>query len=134
MTAPRGAAEKSKIACLERGKGTTAMTEEPSQYNLGRGDEGRTLEDNLKSRSTWMRLLFMLVIVVFYAVSRLVVATVVIVQFFHVLFTGQTNSRLKEFGQSLSAYTYQILRYLTFNTDQRPFPFDADWPSGHADE
>jgi hypothetical protein len=110
------------------------MTEEPSEYNLGTGEGGRTLEDNLKSRSTWMRLLFMLVIVVFYAVSRLVVATVVIVQFFHVLFTGQTNSRLKEFGQSLSTYTYQMLRYLTFNTEQRPFPFDTDWPSGHTDE
>ncbi|MBT8099949.1 MAG: DUF4389 domain-containing protein, partial [Gammaproteobacteria bacterium] len=26
-------------------------------------------------------------------------------------------------------YTYQLIRYLTFNSDVRPFPFDDDWPS-----
>lgn len=107
--------------------------EEPSEYNQGQSSEGSTLEQNLRSRSTWMRLLFMLVFVVFYAVSRIVVMLVVVVQFFHVLFTGQTNEPLKRFGQSLATYTYQMLRYLTFNTEQRPFPFDTDWPVGDAD-
>ncbi|MEJ2140219.1 MAG: DUF4389 domain-containing protein [Gammaproteobacteria bacterium] len=26
----------------------------------------------------------------------------------------------------MATYTYQIIRYLTFNTDERPFPFDSD--------
>jgi hypothetical protein len=108
--------------------------EEPSEYSHGQGRPGSTLEDNLRARSTWMRLLFMLVIVVFYAVSRIVVTVVVVVQFFHVLFTGQANEPLKRFGQSLSTYTYQMLRYLTFNTEERPFPFDADWPVDHPDD
>jgi len=51
-------------------------------------------------------------------------------QSFWVLFTGETNKLLEKFGQSLAAYTYQIIRYLTFNTEERPFPFDLDWPSG----
>jgi hypothetical protein len=33
-------------------------------------------------------------------------------------------------GQALATYTYQIIRYLTFNTEERPFPFDSDWPAG----
>jgi hypothetical protein len=87
-------------------------------------------ERHVKSRSTWLRLLFMIVMGVCYAVSRFVVGVVIVLQFFYVLFTGETNPRLKELGQSLATYTYQILQYLTFNTEQRPFPFDDGWPVG----
>jgi len=91
---------------------------------------GRAFEDNLKSRSTWLRLFFMLVLALFYGVSRIVMLVVIVVQFCHVLFTGETNRPLRDFGLSLATYTYQILCYLTFNTEQRPFPFDAEWPQG----
>jgi hypothetical protein len=32
-------------------------------------------------------------------------------------------------GQSIAAYIYESIRYLTFNTDDRPFPFGSPWPS-----
>ena len=41
----------------------------------------------------------------------------------------QIHHDLAGFGQSLATYTYQIVMYLTFNTEEQPFPF-ADWPSG----
>jgi hypothetical protein len=71
----------------------------------------------------------MLVVVLFYSISRIVVIAVVVVQLFWVLLIGETNEKLKVFGQSLYTYTYQIVLYLTFNTEERPFPFDADWPN-----
>jgi hypothetical protein len=103
------------------------MSEEPSEYSHGH-EPHRPIEEHLKSRSTWMRLLFMIVVAVFYAVTRLVLIVVVVVQFLHVLLTGEPNSRLKDFGLSLAAYIYSIVEYLTFNTEVRPFPFDAEWP------
>jgi len=72
----------------------------------------------------------MSVVVILYAVSRVVVTAVVLLQFFSVLLSGETNKPLGIFGQSLATYTYQIISYLTFNTEQRPFPFDLDWPVG----
>ena len=84
--------------------------------------------DNIKSKSIWLRLFFMLVIALLYSVSRLVVGAVVMLQFFFVLFTGKTNNQLLSFGQALSTYTYQVISYLTFNTEERPFPFDTEWP------
>ena len=92
--------------------------------------EGTPLEDNVKSRSTWLRLFFMIVVAALYGVSRFVVGMVVVLQFFWVLFTGNTNPSLENFAQSLATYTYQIIRYLTFVSDERPFPFDSDWPIG----
>jgi len=87
------------------------------------------LEDNITSRSTWLRLLFMILFIAIWSVSRLVVLAVVILQFLIVLFTGQTNSRLAALGLSLATYSYQLVAYLTFVTEEQPFPFD-DWPSG----
>jgi hypothetical protein len=46
-----------------------------------------------------------------------------------VLFTGKPNERLKDTGLSLAQYVYQVIEYLTFNTEVRPFPFDAEWPA-----
>ncbi len=85
---------------------------------------------NIKSRSVWLRLFFMLVVFLLYGVSRIVTAAVIALQYFWVLFTGGTNYQLRGVGQALATYTYQIILYLTFNSDQRPFPFDTDWPAG----
>lgn len=87
------------------------------------------IEENVKSRSTWLRLLFMIAFGFLYGVSRLVVFAVVALQFFWLLFTGSPNPRLTAAGQSLATYTYQLVCFLTFCSDVRPFPFDDDWPS-----
>ena len=88
------------------------------------------IRENVKSGSTWLRLFFMLVVAFLYGVSRVVVTAVVVLQFFWVLFTGSRNEALLEFGQSLATYTYQVVAYLTFVTEERPFPIDAEWPEG----
>jgi hypothetical protein len=90
----------------------------------------RAWETHLRSRSTWLRLFFMLVLGLFYGVSRIVTVVVIVAQFCHVLFTGETNRPLRDLGLSLATYTYQIVCYLTFNTEERPFPFDSGWPQG----
>lgn len=113
------------------------MTEERAPYeyeSVGGHDEERQpgIETHLKSRSTWLRLFFMLVMIAIYAVSRAVVAAVVVLQFFFLLFTGQTNETLTEFGGALARYTFQIVDYLTFHSDERPCPFDLPWPSADS--
>ena len=97
--------------------------------NEDSGSGESKLEENIKSRSTWVRLLFMILFAAIWSVSRLVVAAVVAIQFFIVLFTGASNSRLRTFGQSLATYSYLLVAYLTFVTEEQPFPFN-DWPTG----
>lgn len=93
----------------------------------------KQLEENLKSRSTWLRLLFMVVFYVLASVASLVASVVIVLGFFWVLFTGEINGQLQRAGQSIATYLYQIVRYLTYNSDERPFPFDAEWPSADDD-
>lgn len=91
--------------------------------------EEHSLAKNLKSKSIWMRLLFMLALTLIYSLSRIVVGAVIVAQFIWVLLTADSNPKLLLFGKSLATYTNQVILYLTFNTEERPFPFDSDWPS-----
>ena len=87
------------------------------------------LEKNVKEKSTWVRLFFMIVLVFLYGLSRFVIGAVVAIQFFYVLLTGKTKNELKSFGHSLAIYSYEVIEYLTFNTDAKPFPFEGAWPT-----
>lgn len=81
-----------------------------------------------KDRSTWLRGLFMLLFAALYHVAGVVVGAVAVLQFAWKLVTGESNPRLTRFGEDLGRYFNQIVRFLTFNTEDKPFPF-ADWPS-----
>jgi hypothetical protein len=87
------------------------------------------LKQNIKERKTWLRGLYMLLFLVFYSVAKVIIFAVIAFQFLLTLFTGKTNDRLVKLGQSLSTYIYQILTFLTFNSNEHPYPFGA-WPKG----
>lgn len=79
------------------------------------------------NRETWIRLLFILLFALLYGLVEIILAVVIIVQFGFVLITAKRNLKLLEFGASLSQYSYQILCFVTYNTEDKPFPF-APWP------
>lgn len=87
------------------------------------------IKQNIKDRNTWLRGLYMLLFLVFYSVAKIIIFTIIAFQFILSLLTGKINERLVKLGQSLSTYLYQILTFLTFNTEQHPYPFGA-WPKG----
>lgn len=87
------------------------------------------IKQNIKEKSTWLRGLYMLLFLIIYSVANFIIYTVIAFQFVLSLLTGKTNERLLKLGQSLSTYQYQVLIFLTFNSDEHPYPFGA-WPSG----
>ena len=111
------------MAADEQPRDHVTTDEEPS-------GEVNDIQQNMKSRSTWVRALFMIVVLVLYFVSRLVVLAVIIMQFLYVLFTTETNKQLREFGHSLALFTCESIDFLTYNSENKPFPFDNEWPSG----
>ena len=96
-------------------------------------DDGK-LEENLKSRTTWLRLLFMCIFCLLLGLASMVGSVVIVIGFFWVLFTGEINRQLQQTGQSIASYIYEIFRYLTFNTEKKPFPFGSGWPSVEASD
>jgi hypothetical protein len=85
------------------------------------------LKEHLKSAGTWKRGLFILLFAVFYGVAEVVLGAIVLFQFGSQLITGRPNDKLKAFSRGLTAYFYQLLQFLTYRSDLKPFPF-SDWP------
>ena len=104
------------------------------QIFQGEKGSGTPVEEHIKSRATWTRLLFMVIAYVLVSLAGLVGSVVVVLGFLMVLFTGEVNRELRDVGQSLARYIYENVRYLTFNTDERPFPFGQPWPSQGSDD
>ena len=93
----------------------------------------KPVEENIKSRATWTRLLFIVICCILVSIASFVGSFIVIFGFLWLLFTGEVNAQLRQAGQSLASYIYEIIRYLTFNSDERPFPLGGEWPSGDTD-
>ena len=83
--------------------------------------------ESYKDRSVWMRGLYMLIFMFFLGVAKFVALVVILVLFLTVLFTAETNKKLVSFGQSLSIYQYQVMMFLTYNSEEHPFPM-GEWP------
>ena len=54
-----------------------------------------------------------------------------VIQFLFTVFTGQVNDNLKIFGASLARYVYNCLLFVTYNSDDKPFPF-GEWPAAEG--
>ena len=86
------------------------------------------LKENATNATVWMRGLYIIVFgVILYFVFGLV-WLLVIFQFFTKLLTGGVNQQLRRFAAPLSRYVSQALNYITFQSDERPFPF-SPWPA-----
>lgn len=88
-----------------------------------------SFKENIKQESTWIRGLYMLMFGIFYSLAEVLLFAIVVFQFVLKLVTGENNSRLLKLGQSIATYIYQVIQFLTFNSDYQPYPFGA-WPKG----
>ena len=79
------------------------------------------IKRRLEKDETWKRGLYMLFFIFIYGIM--------LFQFFTIILTGYMNEQLLKFGQNLSTYLYQITLFLTYISEQRPFPFST-WPDG----
>lgn len=95
---------------------------------------GNPIEENLKSGKTWLRGLFMLISCALVGLAFFAGSMIVVLGFFWVLVTGEKNRQIQQAGQSLASYIYNVARYLTFNTDEKPFPLGGEWPAAGAED
>ena len=89
--------------------------------------EKAEIKQNLKNTNTWFRLLIMILFMVFFAAAINVFGLLLLFQIIFSLLTGKSNERVRLFSKRLASYLYQILVYLSYSTEEKPFPF-SDWP------
>lgn len=79
------------------------------------------------SKDKWMRGLYMLLFLIIGYIVKIIVLIMSIVQFLSSILMDAPNKKITTFGNSLSQYAYEIIQYLTYNTEKKPYPFDS-WP------
>ncbi len=88
----------------------------------------RKFLSHIRSAQLWIRLAYMLGFLLLLSFVRIILLLVIGGQFLTLLLTGSDNKNLRNFGQSLASWIFQIMQFLTFNSNSKPFPFD-DWPN-----
>ncbi|MFQ5658932.1 MAG: DUF4389 domain-containing protein [Gammaproteobacteria bacterium] len=87
------------------------------------------VKENVKNVDVWIRGLFIVIFGVIFYVLYIVIWLLVIFQFLTKVITGNLNQNLFNFSDGLTRYAFQILLYITFQSEERPFPF-SPWPVG----
>lgn len=89
------------------------------------------LKQNITEHGTWIRVFYMAIFFLIYSVAEAVLAAVVVFQFLSRLITGNINEKLLTLGANLSLFAYEILMFLTYNSEIKPFPF-GEWPQNSS--
>ena len=85
------------------------------------------LKNNLTSEAFWLRLVFMLLSLFLVELAASVLVLLVIGQFLYRLFNESSHHKILEFSNSLGRFILHSYRFLSYQTESKPFPFN-DWP------
>jgi hypothetical protein len=82
---------------------------------------------NVTNSRSWMRLVYMLIFAVLLHLAGLVMWVLCALQFLFALWTGRDNANLRSLGGSIAVFVHEALDFVSYNSEQKPFPFAA-WP------
>ena len=84
-------------------------------------------KDEVLKSSKWLRLFFMVIYVaIVNAIVLPLIIFIVVIQFLFHLFAGTHSSQLEKVSDWLINFLGECLIYLTYKTEQRPFPFNSE--------
>lgn len=92
-----------------------------------------SMKENAKNVDTWIRGLFIVIFGFIFYFLYIIIGLVVIFQFITKVLTGGLNQNLLDFSSGMTRYVQQILLYITFHSEDRPFPF-SPWPASGQDD
>jgi hypothetical protein len=77
----------------------------------------------LSRKQVAIRLLYTLLYVAIFEVVKTVVLLIAIFEYFFLLITLRHNELARTFANKVATYGYRLMRFITLNENQRPFPF-----------
>lgn len=73
------------------------------------------------------RALFTILYLIIIRLISAVLFVIAITQYIYSWLTGEPNDKILYFTESLAVYSKQLVEYVGFNTDERPWPV-GEWP------
>jgi hypothetical protein len=90
-------------------------------------DDERAGADGQRSNSVWTRGAIMLLFIFCFGLGQSILYAMTVVQFLWLLFKGERNEFIAQFGRSLAEWLHDAARFLTAGTEEKPFPWKP-WP------
>ena len=75
-----------------------------------------------------IRLVYVTFFYLLYSMTDIVLLLLTLVQSVLNIFASQPSQTLRVFGASLGLYVNQIANYLSYQSNEKPFPF-SEWPN-----
>ena len=94
--------------------------------------EVKAPEDKPTTRDVWLRGLFMLLLMIGFAIGQSLLNILAIVQFIWLLAAREPNQFLAGFGNSLAMWLAEIGRFLSCASNDKPFPW-RPWPNAGSE-
>ena len=71
-----------------------------------------------------IRLLYTILFLIVFEIIKIIIQVSVIFQYGYLLISKTYNNPIRNFSNKVSVYAYRVLRYVTLNENEKPFPFD----------
>jgi hypothetical protein len=82
------------------------------------------VKKDIERKELLWRLLVLVISGIILSVWKSLIIVLAILHFIIVLFSGKRDKSLADFCEYWNSETYRYIRYLTFETNERPFPFN----------
>ncbi len=84
-------------------------------------------ETNERGKAGLSRALYTILFLIIIRLISTVLFVIAITQFIYSWLTGEPNEKILYFTEGLAEYSKQLVSYVGFNTDEKPWPA-GDWP------
>jgi|AGBJ01.1.fsa_nt_gi hypothetical protein len=84
-------------------------------------------ETTEQGKAGWIRALYTILYLIIGRFISMILFVIVITQYIYTWLTGEPNEKILHFTEGLAEYTKQLVAYVGFNTDEKPWPV-GDWP------
>ena len=83
------------------------------------------LSENIKEPSIWVNFFLKVIYLIFLNFIIPFFGFITLLQFLVSLGSKKPNDNLISFSKKISIYIYQIINFITYSSDERPWPFNA---------
>ena len=83
------------------------------------------LSENIKEPSIWVNFFLKVIYLIFLNFIIPFLGFITLLQLLFSLGSKKPNNNLISFSKKISIYIYQIINFITYSSDERPWPFNA---------
>ena len=84
-------------------------------------------QTNEQIKAGWERVLYTMLYLIIVRFISMVLFVIAICQFIYSWVIGEPNEKLSHFTKGLAEYTKELVAYVGFNTEKKPWP-SGEWP------